>query len=159
MAVESIGVLMGNLKKRYDRSSDKSTWMVLQGMNREYYDTFIAGDNNLWQIKSEEVKQGEFMAVGRRVSNFDEELGKIMKAGSPVPFSTLTPMNRRLSIIMAGVQKYSSDSSALLCNEYLSGKQAALEQKLKQQIEMMKDDPVFRKKYLEHKERLRRLYL
>lgn len=159
MAIKSISTLMGNLKEVYDKSKEKSGWCVLQGMNREYHDTFIAGENNLWQIKSEEVKPGKFVAVGARVSRYDEELEKIMKNGSTVPFGTITPHARNISIIMAGVQTYSSDSSNLLCREYLSGGQAALEQKLRQQVEKMKDDPAFRKKYHEHKERLRRAYL
>ncbi len=159
MAIRSVSDLMGNLKKTYDKSKDKPGWRVLSGMNREYHDTFIAGDNNLWQIKSEEVKPGEFVAVGTRVSRHDEELEKIMKNGSPVPFGTMTPMDRKISIIMAGVQTYSSDSSNLLCREHLSGKQDALEQKLKQQVNKMMDDPGFRKKYNEHKDRLGRAYL
>lgn len=159
MAIRSVSAMMGTLKKTYDKSKDKSGWRVLSGMSREYNDTFIAGDNNLWQIKSEEVKPGEFVAVGARVSRHDEELEKIMKNGSPVPFGTMTPLDRRISIIMAGVQTYSSDSSNLLCREYLSSKQAALEEKLRQQVNEMKDDPAFRKKYNEHKDRLRRAYL
>jgi len=70
---------MGNLKESYDKSKDKSGWRVLSGMSREYHDTFIAGDNNLWQIKSEEVKPGEFVAVGMKASRSDEDLLKIMK--------------------------------------------------------------------------------
>ncbi len=159
MAIKSVSALMGNLKKTYDKSKDKAGWRVLSGMNREYHDTFIAGDNNLWQIKSEEVKSGEFVAVGTKVSRHDEELDKIMRNGSPVPFGTMTPIDRKISIIMAGVQTYSSDSSNLLCREHLSSKQAALEQKLKQQVNNMMDDPAFRKKYNEHKDRVKRAYL
>jgi hypothetical protein len=128
-------------------------------MNREYYNTFIAGDNNLWQIKSEEVASGELIAVGMRIARMDEELEKIMKKGSPVPFGTITPQPEKPSIIIAGVQTYSSDSSDLICREYLSNKQAALEQKLKGQVDKMMDDPAFRKKYREHKDRVGRAYL
>jgi hypothetical protein len=159
MAVQSISTLMGQLKKSYDKSKDKAGWRVLQGMNGAYYDTFIAGNNNLWQIKSEEVAGSEFVAVGEKVSRSDDDLVKIMKAGSPVPFGSITPIRRQQSIIMAGMQTYSSDSSELLRREYLSGKQAALEQKLKSQVDKMMDDPAFRKKYSEHKDRVRRAYL
>jgi len=159
MAIESVSSLMGKLKESYDKSKDRSGWKILQGMNREYYDTFISGDNNLWQIKSEEVSSGELVAVGAKISHSDEDIEKIMKTGSPVPFGTLTPQKRKLSIIMAGVQTYSSDSSNLLCREYISSNQAALEQKLKAQVNRMMDDPPFRKKYNEHKDRLRRAYL
>jgi len=89
----------------------------------------------------------------------DEDLEKIMKQGSPVPFGNVTPQRNKPSIVMAGIQTYSSDSSNLLCREFLSSKQAELEQKLKGQVEKMKDDPAFRKKYNEHKDRLRRAYL
>lgn len=159
MAIKNISALMGSLKESYDKSKNKSGWRVLQGMDREYHDTFIAGDKNLWQIKSEEVASGESIAVGMKVLRFDEELEKIMKNGSPVPFGTVTPQNNKISIIMAGVQTYSSDSSSLLRREYLSNKQEALERTLEEQVNKMKDDPGFRKKYNEHKDRLRRAYL
>ncbi|MDP3103940.1 MAG: hypothetical protein Q8M95_04960 [Candidatus Methanoperedens sp.] len=159
MAITSVSSLIGNLKKSYDKSKDRSSWRVLQGMDREYYNTFIAGDRNLWQIRSEEVATGEMVAVGMRIARMDEELEKIMKQGSPVPFGNVTPQRNKPSIVMAGVQTYSSDSSSLLCRELLSSKQAALEEKLKGQVEKMKDDPAFRKKYNEHKDRLRRAYL
>ena len=159
MAVKSISSLMGILKGSYDKSKDKTGWKVLQGTNRNYYDTFIAGDNNLWQIKSEEVGKGEFVAVGTKVSRSDEEILKIMRTGSPVPFGTVTPVGKKLSVVMAGVQTYSSESSGLLCREYLSSKQVSLEQKLKAQIDKMKNDPAFRKKYIEHRDRMGRAYL
>ena len=49
------------------------------------------GDKKLWQIKSEEVTPGEFVAVGMKVSKFDEDLEKIMKNGSPY-LSGLLPL-------------------------------------------------------------------
>ncbi|NJD77817.1 MAG: hypothetical protein FIB08_12100 [Candidatus Methanoperedens sp.] len=159
MAVKSIRTLMGEMKESFDKSKDRSGWKVLQGMNRGYYDAFLSGDNHLWQIKSEEVGQGEMMAVGTKISRSDEDIEKIMRTGSPVPFGTMTPMNRKLSIIMAGIQTYSSESSSLLCREYLSGSQASLEQKLKSQVDKMMDDPAFRKRYREHKDRVTRAYL
>ncbi len=55
MSVKSIRILMGEMKESFDKSRDRSGWKVLQGMNRGYYDAFLAGDNRLWQIKSEEV--------------------------------------------------------------------------------------------------------
>lgn len=159
MAVQSISTLVGDLKEKYDKSKNKSSWRVLQGMDRDYYNTFIAGDKNLWQIKSEEVTTGEMFAVGMRISRMDEDLEKIMKQGSPVPFGNVTPQRNKPSIVMAGIQTYSSDSSSLLCREFLSSKQAELEHKLKGQVEKMKDDPAFRKKYVEHKDRVRRAYI
>ena len=159
MAIKSVSSLMGNVKKTYDKSKNKSGWRVLSGINREYNDTFIAGDKKLWQVKSEEVSPGESIAVGMKISNFDEDLEKIMKNGSPVPFGTVTPIDKKISVIMAGIQTFSSDSSNLLCKEHLSGKQAQLEQKLKQQVDLMTEDASFRRKYKEHKDRLRRAYL
>ena len=159
MGIQGISSLMGSIKKKYDKSKDRSDWRVMQGMSREYYDTFIAGDNNLWQIKSEEVGNGESVAVGKRISRTDDDIEKIMKNGSPVPFGTVTPQDQKVSIIMSGVQMYSSDSSNLLRKEYLSGSQVALEQRLKNQVEKMKDDPGFRKKYNEQKDRIRRAYI
>lgn len=159
MAIKSVSTLVGGMKEKYDKSKDRSSWRVLQGMDRDHYNTFIAGDRNLWQIRSEEVMAGEMVAVGMRIARMDKELEKIMKQGSPVPFGNVTPQRNKPSIVMAGIQTYSSDSSSLLAREFLSGKQAALEHKLKGQVEKMKDDPAFRKKYNEHKDRLRRAYL
>ena len=159
MAVKNISTIVGDLKEKYDKSKDKSSWRVLQGMDRDHYNTFVAGDKNLWQIRSEEVTAGEMVAVGMRISRMDEELEKIMKQGSPVPFGNVTPQRNKPSIVMAGVQTYSSDSSSLLCREFLSSKQAELEHKLKGQVEKMKDDPAFRRKYVEHKDRIRRAYI
>ncbi len=159
MAIKSIRSLMGTMKESYDKSRDKSGWRVLAGINCDYNDTFVGGGNKLWQIKSEEVRPGEFVAVGAEVSRYDDDLEKIMKNGSPVPFGTMTPCNRGISIIMGGMQTFSSDSSNHLCKELLSSKQAALEQKLKYQVNRMMDDPAFRKKYNEHKDRLRRAYI
>jgi len=159
MAIKRISDIVGNLKEKYDKSKDKSSWRVLQGMDKEYYDTFISGDKNFYQIKSEEVSPGEMMAVGMRIARMDEELAKIMRTGSPVPFGTVTPQAGKPSIIMAGIQTYSSDSSKLLCKEHLSGKQSELEQKLKCQVDKMMDDPGFRKKYSGHKDRIRRAYI
>ncbi len=159
MMILNISSLMKIIKERYEKSKDKSSWRVLHGMHRNYYDTFIAGDNNLWQIKSEEVSPGEFIAVGSRISSFDDELGKIMKSGSQVPFGSITPVSKELSIIMAGIQTYSSDSSSLLCKEYFSSKQVALEEKLRSQVNKMMDNPVFRRRYIEHKDRLRKAYI
>ena len=82
-----------------------------------------------------------------------------MKNGSPMPFGTVTPLNKKISVIMAGMQMYSSDSSNLLSREHLSSKQAELEQKLKQQVDFMMEDLSFKRKYIEHKDRLRRAYL
>lgn len=159
MNVGSVSSVMENLKDDYDKSKNKKSWRVLQGMNKDYYDTFIAGDRQLWQIKSEEVGPGENIAVGARISSFDEELEKIMRQGSPVPFGTVTPVRNRFTVIMSGVQNFSSESSNMLCKEMLSSKQAALEQELQGQVERMKDDTAFRRKYLEHKDRLKRAYL
>ncbi|MDO8724506.1 MAG: hypothetical protein Q7J35_00380 [Candidatus Methanoperedens sp.] len=158
MAVKNISTLVGDLKEKYDKSKDKSSWRVLQGMDRDHYNTFVAGDKNLWQIRSEEVTAGEMVAVGLRIARMDEDLEKIMRQGSPVPFGNVTPQRNKPSIVMAGIQTYSSDSSSLLCRELLSSKQAELEQRLKGQVEKMKDDPVFRRKYDEHKDRVRRAY-
>lgn len=159
MAIKRISEMVYNLKEKYDRSKDKSSWRVLQGMDNEYYDTFISGDKNLYQIKSEEVSPGEMIAVGMRIARMDEDLAKIMRTGSPVPFGTITPQVRKPSIIMTGIQTYSSDSSKLLCKEHLSSKQSSLEQRLKSQVNKMMDDPKFRKKYSEHKDRIRRPYI
>ncbi|HEX7628482.1 MAG TPA: hypothetical protein VF354_06150 [Candidatus Methanoperedens sp.] len=159
MVIKSVSSLMGKMKETYDKSKNKSGWRVLSGINREYNDTFIAGEKKLWQIKSEEVSPGESVAVGMKVSKFDEDLEKIMKNGSPVPFGTVTPIDRKISVIMAGMQNFSSDSSNLLCKEHLSSKQAQLEQKLRQQVDIMSEDASFRRKYKEHKDRLRRAYI
>src|SRR3972149_6494913 len=147
MAVKNISTLVGDLKEKYDKSKDKSSWRVLQGMDRDHYNTFVAGDKNLWQIRSEEVMAGEMVAVGLRISRMDEELEKIMKQGSPVPFGNVTPQRNKPSIVMAGVQTYSSDSSSLLSREFVARKQADLNVAVDCPREKHKLEPAFRRKY------------
>lgn len=157
--IKDIRGLMREMKERYDRSESKETWRVLQGMGGNRYDTFVLGDGVLWQIKAEEVAPNEMLAVGTKITRFDEEVEKIMGVGSPVPFGTITPQGGGLSIIMAGIQMFSSDSASQLVKNYLSSKQEALESKLRQQIESLGMDKPFLRRYREHRERLLRPYI
>jgi hypothetical protein len=70
-----------------------------------------------------------------------------------------TPKKANWGIIMAGIQQYSSDSTHSLCKDYISEKQAKLDDKLDSEIERMSSDPVLRRKYKEQKERERKSYL
>jgi len=90
----------------------------------------------------------------------DEDIRKLFRHGAPVPFGLVSPqVKNNLAIIMAGIQLYSSDSAYKLCNEYISDKQAELDERLDREIERMKSNPLLRHRYREQKERERLLYL
>ncbi len=83
-----------------------------------------------------------------------------MGMGAPVPFGLISPQKKpNLAIVLAGVQQYSSDSTHTLCKEYISEKQAKLDDKLDMEIERLSGDPVLRRKYREQKERESKSYL
>jgi hypothetical protein len=67
MAIKSISTLMGDLKESYDKSKDRSSWKVLQGMNREYYDTFVAGDNKIVANKIRRSRDGRDGSCGQEI--------------------------------------------------------------------------------------------
>ncbi len=162
MGIKSSAEITRILKKRWDKGkdSDKSDWKVLAGMNpKGRYDMFISDPERVWQLKTEQTGKNEAIGFGLEVGKIDNELKELMGMGAPVPFGLISPQkNSNLAIVLAGVQQYSSDSTHTLCKEYISEKQAKLDDKLDMEIERLSGDPVLRRKYREQKERESKSY-
>ncbi|MCD6210728.1 MAG: hypothetical protein OCU20_01615 [Methanophagales archaeon] len=151
------------LKRRWDKSKDedRNEWRVLSGRNpRGRYDLFISTPERVWQLKIEQTGNNEAIGFGLDVGKPDEDIKKLFGHGAPVPFGLVSPqVKNNLAIVMAGIQLYSSDSAYKLCNEYVSNKQAELDERLDREIERMKSNPLLRHRYREQKERERMSYL
>ena len=161
MEIKPSSEVMRELLKLYRKSKHKEDWRVLTGRTpKGLYNTFISTDNKLWLLEAEPISSREFIAVGSEVANLDENIRKIMDRGAPVPFGVISPQNKYYSIILAGIQQYSSDSIYQLRKEYFSDKQADLEAKLKEELNrLITGNPWFAKKYREQKERESKSYI
>jgi len=161
--IKSSAEIVEILKRKWDKSKDedRNEWRVLSGRNpRGRYDLFISTPERVWQLKIEQTGNNEAIGFGLDVGKPDEDIKKLFRHGAPVPFGLVSPqVKNNLAIIMAGIQLYSSDSAYKLCNEYISDKQAELDERLDREIERMKSNPLLRHRYREQKERERLLYL
>ncbi len=149
------------LKKQWDRSkeSNRCEWRVLGGRNQKgRYDLFISTPERIWQLKLEQTGDKEAIGFGLEVGKPDDDLRKLFMRGAPVPFGLISPSDE-LAIVMAGIQQYSSESTYTLCRNYISDKQAELDERLDCEIERMKSNPLLRYRYREQKEREMRAYL
>jgi hypothetical protein len=149
------------LKEKWERSNSKEEWRVLTGRNpKGRYDMFVSSPERLWQLKIELTGDNEAMSFGLEAGKMDEEIKRLMKTGSPVPFGLISPQKKPdLAIIMAGIQQYSSDSAYQLSRECISDKQVELDERLDREIEEMRKNPLLRRKYDTHKEKEQRLYV
>lgn len=160
MGIKSSAEITQILKEKWDKSKKREDWRVLSGLNpKGRYDMFISSPERMWQIKIEHTGRNEAIGFGCEVGKTDDEIGKLMVAGAPVPFGLISPQKADPAIIMAGMQQYSSDSANALSKDYISEKQAKLDEKLDLEIERMNSDPVLRRRYREQKERERTPYL
>ncbi len=160
MGIQSSGDITRTLKEKWDKSKNKKDWSVLTGQNHKgRYDMFVSSPERFWQLKFEQTGGNEALGFGLDVGKIDDDIKRLMRMGAPIPFGLISPQKAELAIIMAGIQQYSSDTTQTLCKEYISGKQAKLDEKLDGEIERMRADPVFRRRYREQKERERLPYL
>jgi hypothetical protein len=161
MGIQSSAEITRALKEKWDKSKNKDDWRVLTGRNHKgRYDMFVSTPNRILQLKFEQTGGNEAVGYGQDVGKMDEEIERIMSTGAPVPFGLISPQQAELAIIMAGIQRYSSDAAHMLRKDYISNAQAKLDEKLDGEIERMRAaDPVFRRKYREQKERERIPYL
>ena len=146
--IKSSAEIVEILKRKWDKSKDedRNEWRVLSGRNpRGRYDLFISTPERVWQLKIEQTGNNEAIGFGLDVGKPDEDIRKLFRHGAPVPFGLVSPqVKNNLAIIMAGIQLYSSDSAYKLCNEYISDKQAELDERLDREIERMKSNPLLR---------------
>jgi hypothetical protein len=160
MGIKSSAEITQILKEKWDKSKKREEWRVLSGRNpKGRYDMFVSSPERMWQIKIEHTGRNEAIGFGSEVGKIDNEIRKLMGAGAPVPFGLISPQKADPAIIMAGMQQYSSDSAYTLCTDYISEKQAKLDEKLDLEIERMNSDPMLRRRYREQKEREKIPYL
>ena len=135
-----------NLKGRYDLSERKQDWRALTGRNhlRSEYDTFIFTDEKVFQIKAQEVAPKKMAAVATEVGGPSPDLLEVIKGGAPVPLNVIARAPSAYSVIMFGMQQYSSDISDLLSREYFSSKQDQLERDLQRGLDVLLQRPEFR---------------
>lgn len=160
MKVENSGKIMERMKKEYERSERKDRWRVLAGRNpKDRYDMFISSEDKVWQLKTEYVAPFEVVGVGCSQGKLDDDIARMMSKGSRVPFGLISPLRKDLAIAMAGTQQYSSDAVETMSKDYISSKQAKLDEKLDRELEKLMENASFRKRYRGYKDYARRSYV
>lgn len=149
MEFHGIEDFMFYLKGRYDLSDRKHDWRALTGRNHVggEYDTFILTDEKMFQIKAREVAPKKMAAVAAEVGGPSPDLMDIIKGGSPVPLNVVARSPSAYSVIMFGMQQYSSDISDLLRREYYASKQDKLEMELKSGLDVLLQRPEYRRSF------------
>ena len=137
------------LKSRYDSSERKQDWRALSGRNHATgdYDTFVFAEDKVYQIKAVEVSPRNMVGVGCEVGSCSPDLSEISKKGSPVPLGVVSRSPEASSIMMFGLQQYSSDATLLLKDEFFSSRQDRLESDLKRRLDRLLERPQLRSSY------------
>jgi len=159
--ITSSQILLKKIHDEYEKSNEKQQWRVLAGMDhKNRMDTFVFGDKNLWQVKSEMIGKNETISVGIKVEHSDDDLRKYQKHGAPIPFGMASPQPNNGAIILSGVQQYSSDATYKLCRDHISNSQSKLNDKLNGELNTLLDsNEIFRRKYRQFKDEQNRSYL
>jgi hypothetical protein len=146
MDFHGIDEFMRFLKTRYDRSERKQDWRALSGRDhlRSGYDTFIFTDESVYQIKA---AKGEMAAVAREIGGPSPDLLEAIKGGAPIPLGVVSRTPDMYSVIMFGMQQYSSDISDMLKREYYSSKQDQLQAELDRRVSVFLERPEYRRAY------------
>jgi hypothetical protein len=149
MEFHGIEEFMRYLKAKYDESERKQDWRALTGRDhvRVINDSFIFTDRKVYQIKSEEIAPRKVAAVAREVGGPSPDMLELLKGGAPMPFSVLSRTSDAYSVIMFGMQQYSSDIADLLKIEYYQSKQDALLRDLKRKVDVLLENPEYRSSY------------
>jgi hypothetical protein len=146
MEFYGIDEFMRYLKTKFDECERKHEWRALTGRNhvRSENDTFIFTDRTVYQIKSAEIAPRVFAAAGVEVGGPSPDMLELVKDGAPIPLSVASPSTNAQSIIMFGLQQYSSETTDLFRNEYYHAKQDQLEHDLEHKLRLLKERPEFR---------------
>ncbi len=149
MEFYGIDEFMRYLKAKFDESERKHEWRALTGRNhvRSENDTFIFTDKKVYQIKSAEIASRVFAASGAEVGGPSPDMLELVKNGAPIPLTVASQSTNAQSIIMFGLQQYSSDTADLFRNEYYRARQDRLEQDLEHKLRLLTDRPEFRTSY------------
>jgi len=149
MEFQGIDEFMRYLKVKFDESERKQDWRALTGRNhvQGQNDTFIFTDTKVYQIKSVEVAQHRMAAVGREVGGPSPDMLELVKGGAPVPLNVVSRSPNAYSVIMFGMQQYSSEVADLFRNEYYSSRQDELQTDLRRQLNVLLERPEYRASY------------
>ena len=149
MEFHGIEEFMRYLKMKFDESERKQDWRALTGRNHVQgrNDTFIFTDKAVFQIKSVEVAPQKMAAVSREVGGPSTDLLELVKGGAPVPLNVVSRTPNAYSVIMFGMQQYSSDVADLFRNEYYSSKQDELDRDLDRRLDLLLERPEYRVSY------------
>ncbi|MEM0343876.1 MAG: hypothetical protein QXJ32_03970 [Thermoplasmata archaeon] len=157
MAMEFHGIeeFMRYLKVKFDESERKPDWRALTGRDHVsgVNDTFIFSEAKVYQIKSVEVSPGQMVAVAAEVGDRSPDMLELMDRGARVPLSVVSKSPDAYSVIMFGLQQYSSDAADLLRREYFYSKQDRLDSDLERRLKLMLERPEYRRGYRELRER------
>ena len=155
MEFHGIDEFMRYLKGRYDVSERKQDWRALTGRDhvKSTYDTFVFTDEKVFQIKSLELAPAKMAAVASEVGGPSPDLLEAIRGGSPVPLSVVSRSPSAHSVIMFGMQQYSSDISDMLRREYYSSKQDQLDSSLDKSAKSLLERPEYRAAYRSLRER------
>jgi len=149
MEFQGIDEFMRYLKVKFDESERKQDWRALTGRNhvQGQNDTFIFSDTKVYQIKSVEVAQHRMAAVGREVGGPSPDMLELVKGGAPIPLNVVSRSPDAYSVIMFGMQQYSSEVADLFRNEYYSSRQDELQTDLRRQLNVLLERPEYRASY------------
>jgi len=155
MEFHGIDEFMRYLKAKFDESERKQDWRALTGRDhvRGANDTFVFSDTKVYQIKSVEIAHGQMVAVADEVGGPSPDMLELMKDAAHVPLNVVSRSQNAYSVIMFGLQQYSSDTADLFRREYYSSKQDRLNSELDRRLKVMLDRPEFRASYRKVKER------
>ncbi|MBN1678057.1 MAG: hypothetical protein JW880_05915 [Candidatus Thermoplasmatota archaeon] len=154
MEFHGIDEFMLFLKTQFDRSERKQDWRALTGRDHigSAYDTFIFTDEKVFQVKAKEFAPKKMASVACEVGSPSPDLLELIKGGAPVPLNVVSRTPSAYSVIMFGMQQYSSEVSDLLRREYYSSRQDRLESDLDRSLKVLLDRPEYRRAYRDLKE-------
>lgn len=154
MEFHCIDEFMLYLKTQFDRSECRQDWRVLTGRDHatSAYDTFIFTDKKVFQIKAKEFAPKKMVSVACEVGDASPDLLELIRGGAPVPLNVVSRTPSAYSVIMFGMQQYSSDVSDTLRREYYSSRQDQLERDLARSLNALLERPEYRRAYRDLRE-------
>jgi len=154
MEFHGIDEFMRYLKVKFDESERRQDWRALTGRNHVHAenDTFIFTDRKVYQIKSVEVAPQKMTAVATEVGGPSPDMLELVKGGAPMPLHVVSASPNAYSVIMFGLQQYSSEIADTLRNEYYPSKQDELHRDLDRKLKVMLEKPEYKSSYRKLKE-------
>ena len=146
MELHGIDEFMLYLKTKFDESERRQDWRALTGRDHvaRRHDTFVFTDRKVFQIKASEVAPQRMAAVAVEVGGPSPDLLELIRGGSTVPLNVISTSADMRSVIMFGMQQYSSEVADTLRREYYGSKQDMLKRELDRRVKVFAERPEFR---------------